>query len=53
MIRTPGRGEDRIESRGELGIAVPEQELDTVSVILEGHQQVACLLGPHSPPDGR
>jgi hypothetical protein len=40
-----GRGEDRVEGRGELGVAVPEQELDAVSVILEGHQQVACLLG--------
>ena len=44
-----GRGEDRIEGRGELGIAVPEQELDTVSLILEGHQQVACLLGHPLP----
>ena len=46
-----GRGEDRIEGRGELGIAVPEQELDAASVILEGHQQVTGLPG-HPLPAG-
>ena len=38
MIRTPGAVKTASKARGELGVAVPDQELDTVSVILEVHQ---------------
>jgi hypothetical protein len=38
------RGEHRVERPGELGVPVPDQELETVSVILEAHQQVTGLL---------
>ena len=45
MIRDADRGEHRVERRGELGVPVPDQELEAVRVILEVHQQVAGLLG--------
>jgi hypothetical protein len=38
------RGGHCVERRGELRIPVPDQELRTVSVALEVHQQVAGLL---------
>ena len=39
------RGEHRVERRGELRIPVADQELQAISAALEGHQQVAGLLG--------
>jgi hypothetical protein len=40
-----GRGEHCVERCGELGIPVPDQELEAVSLIVEMHQHVAGLLG--------
>ena len=40
-----GRGEYRVERRGELGVPVTDQEFEAVSVALEVHQQVTGLLG--------
>ena len=45
MIRFTDGSKHRVECRAELGVPVPDQELQAVRVILEGHQQVACLLG--------
>ena len=44
MIRAD-RGEHGVERRGELGIPVPDQELEAISLALEVHQQVTGLLG--------
>jgi hypothetical protein len=38
------RGKNRVESRGELGVPVPDQEPEAVSVIPEAHLQVPRLL---------
>jgi len=40
-----GRGEHSVEGRGELGVPVPDQELEAVSPVFEVHQQVTGLLG--------
>jgi hypothetical protein len=45
----PGGDEHRIERYGELGIPVPEQEFETVSIVLKVHQQVPGLLGHPLP----
>jgi hypothetical protein len=37
-------GEDRVESGRELGIAVAEQEPESVGPLIEAHQQVPGLL---------
>jgi hypothetical protein len=39
------RGEHSVGRRGELGIPVPDQELEAISLALEDHQQVTGLLG--------
>ena len=44
-----GRGEHRVERRGELGVPVPDQELEALGVIVEVHQQVTGLLGHPLP----
>ena len=51
MIRAPTAGEHGVERRGELGIPVPDQELEAISLALEVHQQVTGLLG-HPLADG-
>ena len=38
-------GEDRVERRGELGIAVPDEEPEAPSGVVEIHAEVAGLLG--------
>jgi hypothetical protein len=43
------RGEHRVECRGELGVPVPDQELEAVGVAFQGHEQVAGLLGHRCP----
>lgn len=40
-----GRGEHPVEHGGELGVPVPDQEFEAVSVILEVHQEITGLLG--------
>jgi hypothetical protein len=45
----PGCREHGVERRGELGIPVPDQELEAVRVVFEVHQQVPGLLVTHSP----
>jgi hypothetical protein len=49
--RHAGRGEHRVERRGELGVPVPDQELEAFGMIVEVHQQVAALPG-HPLPVG-
>ena len=44
-------GERRVEGRGELGVPVPDQELQPVRAVSEAHRQVAGLLG-HPLPVG-
>jgi hypothetical protein len=43
--------EHRIEGRGELGVPIPDQELQAASVIIDAHQQVVRLLD-HLLPRG-
>jgi hypothetical protein len=45
MIRTPGPSEHRVEGGGELGVSVPDQELQAISAILQVHHQVPGPLG--------
>ena len=45
----PGCREHGVECRGELGVPVPDQELEAVRVIAGVHQQVAGLLGHPLP----
>jgi len=40
-----GGGEDRVERGGELGVAVPNEELDAAAGVVEVHKQVAGQLG--------
>ena len=42
-------GEHGVERRGELGVRVPDQELQVISLVLEGHQQVPGCWVTHSP----
>ena len=39
------RSEYRVERCGELGVPVPDQELQAVSPVFKIHQQVTSLLG--------
>ena len=39
------RGEDGVKRGGELGVAVPDEEPELVPGVVEGHEQVAGLLG--------
>jgi hypothetical protein len=41
----PGRGENGVEGGSELGVPVSDEELESVRMIVEVHQQVAGLLG--------
>ena len=45
MIRTPVAVNTPVEHGGELGVPVPDQEFEAVSVILEVHQEITGLLG--------
>jgi hypothetical protein len=38
-------GEDSVEGCGELGVAVPDEELEATADVVEVHEQVASLLG--------
>jgi hypothetical protein len=44
-----GCREHGVERRGELGIPVPDQELQAISLIPEAHQKIAGLLGHPLP----
>lgn len=46
-------GEHCVEGRGELGVPVPDQELQVTSVIVEVHQQVTACWVTHSPSGGQ
>jgi len=41
----PGCREHGAERRGELGVPVPDEELEAVRMVFEVHQQVSGLLG--------
>src|ERR1700733_1245856 len=45
----PGVGEDRVERGGEVRAAVADHELDSVRLLAEVHEEVACLLGGPLP----
>ncbi len=49
MIRIAGRGEHGVERCGELGVPVPDQELEALGLIIEVHQQIPGLLGHPLP----
>jgi len=42
-------GEDSVEGCGELGVAVPDEELGATADVVEVHKQVASLLGQPGP----
>jgi len=54
-----GRGEDRVECGGELGVSVPDQELQAVTPLLQAHEQAVairsgriCWVGSDRDADG-
>jgi len=42
-------GEHRVERRSELRVAIPDQELEATSLVVERHRQIASLLGGPRP----
>jgi hypothetical protein len=46
----PSRRENGVERAGELGVPVPDEEPEPVSVVAEVQQQVTSLLGHPLPP---
>jgi hypothetical protein len=48
MIRTPVAVNTPVEHGGELGVPVPDQEFEAVSVILEVHQEITGLRLPRA-----
>ena len=49
IIRTPTAVKAALNAAVNVVSWSREQELDAVSSVREGHQQVSCLLGHHSP----